>query len=403
MKNPNKFKAWCFFDFGLSSFPTLILTFFYASYYTNVIARNELVGSSNWAFTISIASLSTLILLLFIIVKGRKSSLGSKFFNLFFYTFILSSFSLVFFGQDGNDIIPLILIYTGFIAFEILNLFYNISLNKVSKKKNIGYVSNIGWAFGYLGGLISLFLVWFSLSATAKNNYLIIYNINIFSLIGPLVAIWALVFCYPHLKNFSKTRFHVSKVREIFTTIISSKALNKFTLAYFFYNNAVICLFVFASIYAITILKFSEKEVIFLGIFINLSGFFGCLILGFLEDRVSSKINILGCLVSLFFLTIVLLVNENKTTFWIIGILIGFFIGPIQASSRAYFSLHLSSKLQLSAFAFYSILGNACSILGPLLIGIFIRQTGSLKLALTVIPIFFFIGFVTLTFRKPNA
>ena len=105
----------------------------------------------------------------------------------------------------------------------------------------------------------------------------------------------------------------------------------------------------------------------------------------------------------LFFLTIALLANENKATFWIIAILIGFFIGPIQASSRAYFSLHLISKLQLSAFAFYSILGNACSILGPLLIGIFIRQTGSLKLALTVIPIFFFIGFVTLTFRKPNA
>ena len=29
MKNSNKFKSWCFFDFGLSSFPTLILTFFF--------------------------------------------------------------------------------------------------------------------------------------------------------------------------------------------------------------------------------------------------------------------------------------------------------------------------------------------------------------------------------------
>ena len=151
-----------------------------------------------------------------------------------------------------------------------------------------------------------------------------------------------------------------------------------------------------------TILNFSEKEVISLGIFINLSGFFGCIFLGNIEDNVGSKSNILWCLLCLTSLTIALLINENKMLFWIIALLIGFFIGPIQASSRAYFSGQLNKKLQLGAFAFYSILGNACSILGPLIIGILIKHTESLKFALILIPLFFLIGFVIFTYRKFN-
>ena len=52
-----KTMSWCFFDFGLSSYPTLILTFFYGAYYASNIANDTIIGTTLWGYTISSASL----------------------------------------------------------------------------------------------------------------------------------------------------------------------------------------------------------------------------------------------------------------------------------------------------------------------------------------------------------
>ena len=59
--------SFCFFDFGLSSFPTLILTFFYGAYYVKIISHDPVVGASRWGLMISISSLLSLVLFCFII------------------------------------------------------------------------------------------------------------------------------------------------------------------------------------------------------------------------------------------------------------------------------------------------------------------------------------------------
>ena len=58
--------------------------------------------------------------------------------------------------------------------------------------------------------------------------------------------------------------------------------------------------------------------------------------------------------------------------FWILSLMIGFFIGPIQAASRSVIARNDESKNQLSAFCVYSMFGNICSILGPFLVGLVI-------------------------------
>ena len=44
---------WCFFDFGLNSYPTLILTFFYGAYYAINIANDSIIGTTLWGYTLS--------------------------------------------------------------------------------------------------------------------------------------------------------------------------------------------------------------------------------------------------------------------------------------------------------------------------------------------------------------
>ena len=396
MKIKNKkLKFWYLFDFGLSAYPTLILTFFYATYYVNNIALNKTKGASEWGFTISLSSCLTAILLVIFLSRRKfnlKKRLSINYFSFFFLTICLGTSSLSFFDDRESQMLPLIFILISFISFEILNLFYNATLHKVAKKKYQGYASNIGWAFGYFGGLCALGIVFLLLLNNNSNFLPLTFSIN---LVGLFIAIWVLIFCFPLFNIMKNMNLYINPEFKIFSFFMYKKIKN-FIFSYFFFNNAIISVFAFASLYASSILNFKQEEILILGVSINLSGVLGCYLFALFEKKIESKKNIFRCLVALTLLTLVLLIIEEVYFFWIISLLIGFFIGPIQASSRSYLSTNISSVNQFNNFTIYCIIGNVCSILGPFSISILIYLTDSLRLGFSLIPIYFFIGLIFL-------
>lgn len=383
--------TWCFFDFGISSYPTIILTFFYGAYYAKNIAPNETIGASNWGFSISVASFLSFLLISFLFLEAKKyvKEIGINFFCFFFYLKIFSCLLLFFFNENSNAYYPLVLIIISFICFEFLNILYNSSLHKLSKK-NLGFLSNIGWAFGYLGGLLSLLLMFNLIKLTEKNSFEFL-SFSIFQIIGPFVGIWTLIFGSLFLYHSSSIKFKTPNVVKLYQNI-QSMHLSKFLTSYFFFNNGIICIFAYASIFASFLFEFNEMEILYLGIFINLLGIIGCLIFGLIEKKMSSKKTIIICILGLLVLTISLFFSSDKLHFWIIALFIGFFVGPIQASSRAYLSLYIKSDNQMATFSLYSIIGNICAILGPFLVGLIIKYTDSLQVGLLVISLFFFLS-----------
>jgi len=259
-------------------------------------------------------------------------------------------------------------------------------------------ISNLGWAFGYLGGLISLMVIFFLMKTVEHRNYEIL-GVSFFLLIGPFVALWSILFSKFHLKNF---KFETFKIPEILKFLVDLKSSNltKFLISYFFFNNAVICIFAFASMFASFLFNLSESEILFLGIFINLFGILGCLILGKYEDEFGSENNVLLCVFALLILTLTLYFTKKIIFFWVIALLIGFFIGPIQAASRSVLVKKIKSSNQLSAFCVFSIFGNICAVLGPLTVGVVIDFSHSIRLGLLVIPLFFLISTFPYIFKK---
>ena len=145
---------------------------------------------------------------------------------------------------------------------------------------------------------------------------------------------------------------------------------------------------------------FSEKQILKLGIFINLFGIIGCLSLGKIEDKVGSEKIVLTCIVFLLLITFTLYFINDTKIFWLLSLMIGFFIGPIQAASRSVLAKKLKSENQLSAFCVYSMFGNICSILGPFLVSLVISISSDIRQGLLVIPLFFVISL--LPFVKTN-
>ena len=400
LKN-KKIRGWCSFDFGISCYPTLILTFFYGAFYAKKIAVSPEIGTSNWGFSISIASILSFLFFSIILVQGKTffGNLKTNFFRWFFLILILLTASLYFFDESSNEFHPLIVIMLSLICFEVINLFYNLSLHKVALKHKEGQISNLGWAFGYFGGLCSLAIIFLLLELTKSNDYKL-FDVSVFLFIGPFVALWTTVFGYSHIKNFKHEKFIIPNIVDFLKAVGESK-ITPFLMSYFFFNNAVISIFAFASMFASFLFGFTESQILFLGVFINLSGIIGCLILGRYEDKLGSERTVLVCILSLFLSTFFLYFAKGYDTFWVLALLIGFFIGPIQAASRSVIVKKIKSRDQLSAFCSFAMFGNICAILGPFLVSLIIDYSGNIRYGLVVIPTFLLLSLIP--FKKINA
>ena len=391
--NSKKIRSWCLFDFGISSYPTLILTFFYGAFYAKTISSDPNVGTSLWGFALSAASILCFLLLSFILISGRNFFRNIKigFFKFFFYLMIFFTFGLFFFDKGSNQFLPLFFIVISFVSFEIVNLFYNLSLSKIRKKNTTGALSNLGWAFGYLGGLASLFLVFMLLKFSDESFK--IFNIKVFLLIGPFVAIWSALYGFSLFNVMKEVHFKSPNILELIKNV-RSRGISNFLISYFFFNNAVVSIFAFASMIAAFIFGLSESEILFLGVSINFFGIIGCLVIGSVEDKMGSLNAVKICISGLLILTLILFFTESYYSFWVIALLVGFFIGPIQASSRSFLVQKINAQNQMAAFSLYSMFGNLCSILGPFLVGLTIQLTDSIRFGIIVIPIFLFLSLI---------
>ena len=47
--------SWCIFDWGHSSFQTLVITFIFSTYFSKSVASNIISGTSLWGYALAVA------------------------------------------------------------------------------------------------------------------------------------------------------------------------------------------------------------------------------------------------------------------------------------------------------------------------------------------------------------
>ena len=223
-------------------------------------------------------------------------------------------------------------------------IFYNSLLKSCSNENNIGKTSGFAFALGYIGCVpILLFSLYvFVLPDTApfgldKSKF---ENIRFIPVIA---AIWFLIFSYPMI-NYFKNHIEYKENSDptpVFKKLIALIWKNKFTstgkflLARMIYSDALIVLIAGGGVYASGVFGFTPGELLKLAIFANLVAFVGVLLGGYLNDKISSKIIILTCIVVLtlcvFYSSII---AQTKAQFFINVMVISLFIGSIQSASR---------------------------------------------------------------------
>ena len=83
---------------------------------------------------------------------------------------------------------------------------------------------------------------------------------------------------------------------------------------------------------------------------------------------------------------------QTALHFWILAVLVGFVQGGTQALSRSLFGTLIPKSRSAEFFSFYDVSSKFAGIIGPLVFGIVGQMTGSSRLSVTSLVIFFIGG-----------
>ncbi len=402
--------SFCLFDWANSPFSTVVITFVFAAYFQKAIVGDVVKATTLWGWAIGISGIMVAISAptLGVLVDASKST------RLWLMTTTvcvsLCSILLWFVRPEESYIITfLILIIVANFSFELGMVFYNSRLIKISNSHSLGKISGIAWASGYFGGIVCLALVLFGFIQPQTPIFGIstseAENIRI---AGPIVGIWFLIFSWPLIVSIEKNKLNClpslrgailasfKKYRDLFT----GSSPGRFLLARMIYTDGLNTLFAFGGLYAAGTFGMEMEEVILFGIGLNITAGIGALLFGFIDDKFGPKKVILISLCFLMILGVFILLIASIFWFWVLGLMLGLFIGPVQSSSRTLMARISDPKETVSSFGLYALSGKATAFLGPVVLAIVSDLFQSQKAGMSSILVFMFIGFLILVFTK---
>lgn len=406
--------AWSLFDFANSPFTTLVVTFVYATYFTQAIAADPITGTALWSRAVTI---SALVVAFASPLLGALADRGGyrKPFVMVSVLVCAAATAALYTVLPGEVLAALVLFVIANIAFELGGVFYNAFLPDVAPPGRIGAVSGLGWGLGYFGGLVALALAlvgfvqpdepWFGFTKVDGEN---VRATNL------LVAVWFLVFSVPLLVWVREDRSHtspagrvvretVAQLRSTFAKLRSYEQTWRFLLARLVYNDALVTIFAFGGIYAAETFQFTLEEVLLFGIIINLAAGAGAMAMGFVDDRIGGKRTIVISLAGLIAATLLAILAPTKPWLWGAGIAIGIFAGPNQAASRSLMGRFVPPALENEFFGFFAFSGKLTAFIGPLLLGVLTQASGSQRVGVSVVVALLLLGLGLLLFVDERA
>ena len=400
------------YDLANSAYTMIIITFVTSAYFANQIVGDPQIGAAYWQWTAGLCGIVIALTGPFIGGLADKKPKGKINFLIIFTLLCILTTCLFWFAKPNSNYIlfTLIIFFISNYCYELGTVFYNSLLKKCSDEKNIGKTSGFAFGLGYIGSIPILFLVlyYFILPETTLFNL----NKNYFEhirFIPLIVALWFLIFSLPMLYFFKNKVSYEQNTdstpvfKKVFELIWKKKftSVGKFLIARMIYSDALIVLIAGGGVYASGVFNFSSKDLLELAIFGNIVAFVGVLFGGYLNDKFSSKIIILTCIVVLTCTVIYgSLIAQTKTEFFYNVMVISFFIGSIQSASRVMMTKLLYKADLGKGFGLFSFSGRITAFAGPLMVGT-LTYMYSQRIGFLSVSFFFIVGFLLmLSVRK---
>ena len=436
-------KAWVWYDWANSVFPTSVTTVFGSLYLTSVAAeaaiadtaRNgadpcpadgdggtnklvdcqiEIVGltfqaGSLWGYLLAVA---TVIQVLVVPLMGAIADrTQSKKRMLAFFAFGGATATVLMALVSGtNWELGVVLFILGNIGYGTSVAIYYAFIPEIATADERDGLSTRGWAFGYLGGGVALAL---QLAVYLGHESLGITEGNAAQIAFLLSGIWWVVFTIVSLRGLRDHQKphgpeHGGSViaggfRELRDTLRAARAY-PLTLAflgtYLIYTDGISTVANVSAQYGTEELNFENTVLISTILIIQFVAFIGGWLHGRVARHYGAKRTIMmslgvwvGVLAAAYFVQ-----AGQAVQFYALAVGIGLVLGGTNALSRSLFSQMVPVGKEAQYFSVYEIGERATSWMGPALFAIVAGATGSYRPAIISLVIFFFVGLVLMFF-----
>ena len=386
--------GWSIYDLANTIFSALFVTIYFPLF---------VVLKGGTAFHVGLVmSLSMLLAGFLVPFFGALADVTQrKKFFLFLFTLLCCIFT---FFTGFFDLVTLL--FFGLFA----NFFYNASLDiydsflvNLSNSKNIGKISGIGTAVGYLGTILSIGIAYL---VGYKYGFETILGIKIIFILTALSFFLISLITFYYLKETSKTKIKIHHFKQAFNNVAYTiKGIKKhknlwlFLLSSFLYVDAANTTVVFLYLYARDQLQLSLVQFLPIYLVMALSAFFGAMIFGYLSDKFRPKRTLLYVLFLWIGVILLLYFKTTFTTFLIVGIFGGALLGGIWTITRPIL-VELAPKEKITEYFGYQGLTEKFSgVIGPFFFG-YIAILFGFKPALLIVIGLFLLGAFVLSLVK---
>jgi UMF1 family MFS transporter len=399
MNHKGKIFAWTLFDFADRAFSVIIVTVVFSKYFSTYVT-----GGRNWLWGLAV-SISMIFAAILSPPMGAiaDASRNRKRFLLFLTLLSIICTALMFFVYKGDVLLGMTLFVLANIGFEAGLVFYDAFLPDITEKKNFGRVSGYGYAMGYVGACAVLLIVMFLLPSASSPDYYFYIRLS-FVVAAAFFLVFSLpIFLFleePKKEVVNKTNLIKNGIIDSYGTLkaifIQHKypSMARFLFAFFLYNDAIITIIAFASIFASNVLKMTDAQVIYFFVIVQSTAFAGSVVFGIISDHIGPKKTITITLVIWIGVVIGAFLVQTVFQFYIVGLLAGISIGSSQSCSRSLMALITPKEREAEFFGFFDgLFGKSSAVVGPLFYGI-VADLSNNRIAALAIGIFFLAGMI---------
>ncbi len=440
--------GWMFFDWAQQPYATLGLTFVFAPYFAAVAAgwymaqgledqaaRASAQGLWSSAQTVAglVIAISAPFLGAWADTSGRKMPWIYGFTTL---AVVMASMLWILMPDGGGLIFALAAFWIGFVASESAFNLNNALLPSLGTPQQIGRISGTATAFGYWGGVASLFIVLLFFAENDSGKTLIGLA-PAFGLdpewregtrfTGPFIALWFGLFMIPYFiwnreprvpKNPDATVGRMLKdLKTSIVNISRRRSCASFLASSMFYRDALTALYSYGGIYATLVLDWSIIQIGVFGIIAAIAAAVISWLGGIADERVGPKPVIRWCIWSLIVVCTIIVGMSREhlfmiplppgsavpdVVFFICGAIIGGAGGALYSASRSLMVRHSDPARPAEAFGLFALTGKATAFLAPALITVFTLWTQSNQLGFLPVIFLFLLGLALLVWVKPE-
>ncbi|MET0872475.1 MAG: MFS transporter, partial [Paeniglutamicibacter terrestris] len=342
--------AWASWDWGSAAINAVMTTFVFTVYLTSDLFGNKDENSVVLGNALAIAGLA--IALLAPITGLRSDAGGRRRFWLGVNTVIVAALTAAcffVFPEPRFLILGVSLIALASVFSEFATVNYNAMLPQISTPATIGKVSGFGWGMGYLGGILALAIVLFTLvtplfdwAGASETDALNLRLVAVFSALWFLGFGLPVLFAVPEIPSPSTgARFSIlQSYAELWRRVVALARTDRhtvfFLLASAVFRDGLAAVFTFGGIIAAGTFGFPLQQVIIFAIAGNVVAALGAMLGGLLDDKIGPKRVIIGSLIGLLIAGMGVFLSPDASGFWLFGLMLCLFVGPAQSSSRAF-------------------------------------------------------------------